>query len=167
MTIIRVTADGVLRCADKAMRCALGRGGIVREKREGDGGTPAGQWPTLSLYYRADRMTRPITGLPVQSITEQDGWCDDPSSQDYNRFVHLPFAASHERLWREDRLYDGLVVLGYNTDPPVPGRGSAIFLHIAQPDYSPTEGCVAVAPADFIDLVQQCGPDSRVTISPD
>ncbi|MEO1250452.1 MAG: L,D-transpeptidase family protein, partial [Pseudomonadota bacterium] len=156
MTIVRVKPEGSLQFEDRQLvhrevRCALGRGGVRSEKREGDGVTPAGDWPMLSIYHRPDRLDLPQTDLPVRAISEQDGWCDDPGHTDYNRLVKLPFSASHERLWREDRLYDGLIVLGYNTDPPVPGLGSAIFLHIAHPDYETTEGCVALAPADFCD----------------
>lgn len=164
MSLVRVSSDGVLRLDGRVMRCALGRGGVRTDKREGDGATPAGDWPMHSLFYRPDRLDLPETSLPTRPITERDGWCDDPSHKDYNRLVALPFAASHERLWRDDRLYDGLIVLGYNTDPPVPGLGSAIFLHIARADYGPTEGCVALAPPDFRDLVAVCGPDSRVII---
>ncbi len=162
---IRVSPDGSLHLDGRVMRCALGRGGVRTDKREGDGATPVGDWPMLSLFYRPDRLDLPETTLPTRPITRQDGWCDDPTHPDYNRLVSLPFSAGHERLWREDRLYDGLIVLGYNTDPPVPGLGSAIFLHIAQPDYSPTEGCVALAPADFCDLVAVSGPSSRVIIA--
>jgi len=101
------------------------------------------------LLYRADRLPRPQTRLVVQALAADDGWCDDPASPHYNRPTHLPSAGSVERLWRADGLYDLIVPLGYNDDPVRPGAGSAIFLHVARPDYGPTEGCVALALDDL------------------
>ena len=120
------------RFGDCRVRCAIGKGGIVSDKREGDGGSPSGRWPLRRLLYRPDRLARPHTGLPIREIAPNDGWCDAPGDPNYNRPVTLPYDASHERLWREDHLYDLVVVLGHNDDPPAPGRGSAIFLHIAR-----------------------------------
>jgi len=137
--------------------CALGRSGVRADKREGDGVTPAGTWPLRGVWYRADRLSDPPpTVLPLRAIVATDGWCDDPSSPDYNRPVNLPHAARHERLWRHDALYDVVVELGYNDDPPVAGRGSAIFLHVAHTDFAPTEGCVALARADLLEFVRLC-----------
>ncbi len=107
----------------------------------------------------------PETRLPVQHLTPRMGWCDDPASPDYNTLVALPFAARHEILWREDGLYDLVVVLGYNDAPPVAGRGSAIFLHVAQPDYAPTEGCVATDLASLRSLVGAAAPGDTLTVS--
>ena len=100
------------------------------------------------------------------SISQSAGWCDDASDPGYNKPVRLPSKARHERLWREDGLYDLIVPLGYNDDPAVPGLGSAIFLHCARPDYGPTEGCVAVARADLLVLLPSCGPATRIDIRP-
>ena len=148
----------------RRLRCALGRGGVRAGKREGDGATPAGSWPLRRLLYRADRLTPPRTALPATPITPDDGWCDDPAHPAYNRPVRLPFAAGHEKLWREDGLYDPLVVLGHNDSPPVAGLGSAVFLHIARPDYGPTEGCVALAPADLLAILPHCAPGNLLRI---
>ncbi|MEE8444293.1 MAG: L,D-transpeptidase family protein, partial [Alphaproteobacteria bacterium] len=145
-----VTADGRLRCGGRSYRCALGHGGIGAEKCEGDGVTPVGVFALRRVLYRADRMALPETGLEVAPIGESDGWCDDPADPNYNRPVALPYAASHERLWREDAVYELIVVLGHNDDPPRPGLGSAIFLHVARPEYEPTQGCVALAPGDLL-----------------
>jgi L,D-peptidoglycan transpeptidase YkuD (ErfK/YbiS/YcfS/YnhG family) len=136
-------------------RCALGRSGVTaaESKREGDGATPLGAWPLRCVYWRPDRLARPASGLPVEPLIEEAGWCDDPADPLYNRPVVLPFAGSHEKLWREDPLYDVIVELGYNDDPIVPGKGSAIFLHVARPDYAPTEGCVACALEDLLALL--------------
>jgi L,D-peptidoglycan transpeptidase YkuD (ErfK/YbiS/YcfS/YnhG family) len=119
------------------------------DKREGDGASPAGVWPIRRVLYRPDRGSAPTTALPVAAISEDDGWCDAPEDPAYNRPVKLPYPASAERMWRDDHLYDLVVILGHNDDPPVAGLGSAIFLHLAKPDYAPTHGCVAVARADL------------------
>lgn len=156
-----VTADGAASWNGRRMRCALGRGGVRADKHEGDGATPAGSWRMRALLFRPDRMPRaPLTGLPLRALRPEDGWCDDPADPLYNKPVKLPFRARVERLWREDGIYDLIVVLGYNDDPPIPGKGSAIFLHIARPDFSPTEGCVAVSSEDLTTIVAQSGTNS-------
>ena len=148
-------SSGRLRWPGGAARCALGRGGVVpaAAKREGDGATPLGAWPMRRVYWRPDRLDRPATALPVEALIPEAGWCDDPADPFYNRPVILPYPASHERLWREDAVYDLIVELGYNDDPVVPGKGSAIFLHLARTDFSPTEGCVACALPDLLALL--------------
>lgn len=157
---------GVLRHGSLLMPCALGRGGVRTDKREGDGATPLGTFPLRRLWYRADRLEAPsMPGLPTRVIRREDGWCDDPASAEYNRPVTLPHAARHERLWRDDALYDLVVELGYNDDPIVPGAGSAIFLHVARPDYGPTEGCIAVARGDLLQLLGGVGLDTRLRIA--
>lgn len=135
--------------------CALGRAGIVpaEAKREGDGGTPTGRLPLRRLLFRADRLSRPAAAVPAEPIAPDDGWCDDPADAAYNSPVRLPFAPSHERLWREDAVYDLIGVLGWNDEPAVPGRGSAIFLHLARPGLAPTEGCVALALPDLLAIL--------------
>jgi L,D-peptidoglycan transpeptidase YkuD (ErfK/YbiS/YcfS/YnhG family) len=130
-------------------RIALGRGGIRADKQEGDGATPAGILPLRRVLYRADRVSSPVCAVPLEPIGPDDGWCDDPTHRDYNRPVRLPHDARHEVLWRDDPLYDIVGVLGWNDDPPVRGRGSAIFLHLARPDLAPTEGCLALPQADL------------------
>ena len=145
-------------------KAACGRGGVRDGKREGDGASPAGSFPLLCCYYRPDRLAPPRTGLPVIALRPTDGWVDDPADQQYNRLVSLPYAASHEEMWRSDGLYDLVVPLGYNTDPPVPGRGSAIFLHVASADFAPTAGCIAIARDALLGLLPLLGPGSTMTI---
>lgn len=153
--IARVSADFTLAWRGQPLRCALGRGGITAAKREGDGATPAGTLPLRRLLYRADRIAPPPGDLPREPIGPNDGWCDAPHDPHYNRQVSLPCSASHEHLWRNDALYDLIGVLGWNDDPVVAERGSAIFLHVASPDYAPTEGCVALARADLLMLLAE------------
>lgn len=163
---LTVLPEGLLQCGGRTYRCALGHGGITGEKREGDGATPAGCFDLRRVLYRADRLAAPETGLAVSPIGQTDGWCDDPGDAAYNRPVILPCPASHERLWRADAVYDVVVVLGHNDDPPEPGLGSAIFMHVARPDYAPTEGCVALEPGDLLEVLAACGPGDRICVKP-
>jgi len=162
---IHVGPSGVLTWRERHVRCAVGRGGLTVEKREGDGATPEGCFALRQVMYRADRVAVPATALPLRAIDAADAWCDDPGDPAYNRLVRLPFAARHEVLWRDDGLYDLLVVLGYNDGPVTAGRGSAIFLHVANPDFAPTEGCVAIALGDLVDLLRDCDRNTRLCVS--
>ncbi|NBN65526.1 L,D-transpeptidase family protein [Pannonibacter tanglangensis] len=155
---------GLLSFGSFLLPCALGRGGITRRKREGDGATPAGRFEVLDVYFRADRGRRPVTALPVSALRPADGWCDDPAHPRYNRPVTLPFAASHEEMWRQDRLYDIVVVLDCNLRPAVRGRGSAIFFHIAREDWRPTLGCVAIRPDHMRRLLARLRPGAVMEI---
>ncbi|MGZ3297925.1 MAG: L,D-transpeptidase family protein [Asticcacaulis sp.] len=158
--------DGTLTWNEHSVRAALGKGGVITEcnKREGDGKSPAGLYPLRYVFYRPDRGAPPETGLPVVAMAPDDGWCDDPESPDYNRHVKLPFAASHEALWRDDHVYDLVVVLGHNDDPPVAGLGSAIFMHVSREDYSGTEGCLALAMADLLSVLKAAQPGDLMEI---
>jgi L,D-peptidoglycan transpeptidase YkuD (ErfK/YbiS/YcfS/YnhG family) len=168
MDIIVECRNGACRVRfdNRTFECAIGRGGLIDAtgKHEGDGATPIGRWPLRRVLYRPDRGAAPETALPVAAITRHDGWCDDPDSRLYNTQVTLPCAARHETLWRDDALYDRIVVLGHNDDPPVPGAGSAIFLHCAKPGYPPTAGCVALAPADLDRILTAVGPGDALVI---
>jgi L,D-peptidoglycan transpeptidase YkuD (ErfK/YbiS/YcfS/YnhG family) len=163
---IDVSADGFVTCRAGRFRCALGQGGVSVDKREGDGATPAGSFPLRRVLYRADRLSRPPTALETRPIAPHDGWCDDPAdAAHYNTHVVLPHPTRCERLWRADGVYDVLVVLGHNDAPPIPGRGSAIFLHVAKPNYAPTEGCVALALAHLLLVLTACDETSTFRIS--
>ena len=159
-----VSSKGTVSWNDVSVNCALGRSGIVTDKQEGDGGTPVGRFALRTVYYRPDREQRPQTTLKVIPTTPAMGWCDDPNHPDYNHFVHLPHPASCETLWRDDQIYDLLVVLGHNDEPVVPGMGSAIFLHLVRPDFSPTQGCVALTRDDLLRLLAQAKPGDSMVI---
>ena len=148
-----VHPDGRLVLRNEAFRAALGRSGVRVHKQEGDGATPAGLLPLRRVLYRLDRLPPPDCAVPIEPIAETDGWCDDPTHRDYNRPVRLPHEARCEDLWRQDGLYDVVGVLGWNDTPVVKGHGSAIFLHVARPDYAPTEGCVALALPDLLRML--------------
>ena len=162
--LAQVGADGRLRFGPAVYRAALGKGGIAAGKREGDGATPAGQLPLRRVLYRADRLARPRCAVPVLPLAPHDGWCDDPAHPDYNRLVRRPHGGRHEELWRSDPLYDVVGVLGWNDAPVEKGRGSAIFLHVARPDYGPTEGCIALALPDLLALL--AGGVTAISVAP-
>lgn len=140
-------ATGRLLGPNLEARCVLGKGGVVsaEQKREGDGASPIGVWPLRRVLYRADRISKPETALAVAALEPDDGWCDAADDPNYNRLVKHPYPTSAEKLWRDDHAYDVIVILGHNDDPVVLGAGSAIFWHLAQPDWRGTEGCVAVS----------------------
>lgn len=163
---IEVIAGGTLAWGGRTMCCALGRGGVTTTKREGDGATPAGRFALSQVLYRPDRLAPPAIHLPARPLNAADGWCDEPADAAYNCPIRRPFAGRHETLWRTDGLYDLLAVIGHNDAPPVPGLGSAIFLHVAAPGYNPTAGCVALAPPDLSEILTAWRPDWRLVINP-
>lgn len=165
--LFRVDSSGRLHLPDgRTAACVLGRGGMVpaAEKREGDGASPAGRWPMRRVFYRPDREAPPLTALERVPLRPRDGWCDDPSHPLYNRAVTLPIPASHEVLWRDDHVYDLIIELGHNDDPPVPGLGSAIFMHLTRPDRAPTEGCVALDRDDLLEVLRLSEPGAAIRI---
>ena len=155
----RSTGSAVLQAGTTRVRVAVGRGGAGTDKREGDGMTPLGFLPLRRVLFRADRLAAAelpglAAGVSGERIAPSDGWCDDPQHADYNTAVTLPHRGRHERLWREDGAYDIVGVLGWNDDPVVRGRGSAIFLHVAGSGFGPTDGCLALARADLLALLR-------------
>lgn len=170
MTLVfQATPEGIFSGPGMEFKCAIGRGGMTEaaNKREGDGASPIGLWPLRRVFYREDKITPPDTELPLTPIREHDGWCDDPADALYNKAVSLPYAASHEKMWRDDDAYDIVVELGHNDDPPVPGLGSAIFLHVAKPDYPPTEGCIALSEKDLRVVLKSTDTRSILEITGD
>jgi L,D-peptidoglycan transpeptidase YkuD (ErfK/YbiS/YcfS/YnhG family) len=156
--------DGRFYWSDGSAAAAVGRAGVKADKHEGDGATPAGVYPLVSVLYRPDRVAPPQSRLPVRALAPSDGWVDEPADANYNRPVSLPYPASAEQMWRDDEFYDALVVIGYNMDPVVPGAGSAIFLHVASLDFAPTAGCVAIRKEILLGLLPLLGPGSKIAI---
>ena len=159
-----VATQGVLAIGGLRLPCALGRSGRRAMKREGDGATPAGLFTLCEVMYRPDRLRRPETGLPVSVARTWDGWCDDARDGNYNRKVRLPYPASAETLWRNDHIYDVIVVLDHNRRPRARGRGSAIFMHVARTGYTPTAGCIALSLGDLRRLLGLLGRATAVYI---
>lgn len=144
----------------------LGKGGVIAAtaKREADGATPIGVWPIRRVFYRPDREAAPLTALPVHALSADDGWCDAPEDGAYNKLVKRPYPARSEALWRDDHAYDLILELGYNDDPVTPGAGSAIFLHLAQPDWRATEGCVAVSRESMLAILAAAQPGDALMV---
>ncbi len=157
----------IARFGAHGFACAIGRSGTADSKHEGDGASPIGRWAMRRIYYRADRCSAPKTALPVQEMRRHDGWCDEPDDPKYNQPVDIPYPVSAESLWRDDGLYDLCVVLNFNMAPTMSGAGSAIFLHIARPDFGATEGCVALREQDLRHVLAQSSTDSGVCIRAD
>lgn len=163
--------EGTLYFQGQQYPCALGRAGIVdaKNKVEGDGATPRGQWPLRKVFFRSDRLPSPKTVLPTDALQEADGWCDALQDPAYNQHIHHPYPASAEKLWRADHLYDLIIPLGYNDRPVVMGKGSAIFFHILKRDTKtnnirPTEGCVALDLANMLEVLKKCSTETTMAI---
>ena len=170
LSIIRVRAAagqrsrGWLTAAGLTIPVALGRGGILANKREGDGGTPRGSFRPLRLWWRADRWPRPRTFLPVRPITPTDAWCEDPASRHYNRPLRRGAGDAGDRLQRTDHLYDFIIEIDHNTKPRIAGRGSAVFLHLARDNFGPTAGCIAMTRPNLLRLLGRIGPRTKIVI---
>ncbi|RTL53948.1 MAG: hypothetical protein EKK40_05245 [Bradyrhizobiaceae bacterium] len=156
--------QGWLFAGDWTVPVSLGRGGIRADKREGDGGTPRGVFHPLRLWWRADRNPRPRTRLPVRRIDPADAWSEDPADRRYNRPVRAADGAPGDRLMRDDHLYDFIIEIDHNSRPRVAGRGSAVFLHLARENFSPTAGCVGMTRANMLRLLERIGPQTRIVI---
>lgn len=167
LATLLVTPEPAFYADGTRFDCVIGRGGLVSNKQEGDGGTPMGSFALVEGYYRADRLILPETSLTMHAITPEMGWCDDPTHPDYNRRVSLPFPASHETLWREDHCYDLFLVIGYNTTNPQPYKGSAIFLHLLHDDGRPTAGCVALSEKDMLELLPKLSSATQIVLGAD
>lgn len=156
--------QGVAYLQGREFTCALGRAGVSARKVEGDGATPSGCFGMRNVLYRADRVAMPETMLPITTLRPEDGWCDAPDDPDYNRRVILPHRARCESLWRDDHIYDLIVVTSYNETPATPGKGSAIFMHIARDGYTGTEGCIAFSEPDFRLILAEIGPEDVIRV---
>lgn len=156
---------GTIACGDLCFPCVLGHSGRSANKREGDGATPIGAFVLREVFYRADRLVRPRCRLPLRPLRMADGWCDHPPDPNYNRPVHHPYPASAERLWRDDHLYDVIVVTSHNECPRVRGRGSAVFMHVARPRMTPTAGCVALRLPHLLRLLEHISPRNVLRVT--
>jgi L,D-peptidoglycan transpeptidase YkuD (ErfK/YbiS/YcfS/YnhG family) len=167
MQIFKALASGTLSFGAHSFACALGKEGVIEaaSKREGDNKSPLGVWPIRRVMWRADKIPGPKTSFPLTPIQPNDGWCDAADDPCYNQPFTHPYGASAERLWREDDVYDIIVVLGHNDDPVVAGLGSAIFMHVARPGFTGTEGCVALKLEDLRQLLETAQIGDAVEIA--
>ena len=148
----------------KKFQCALGLNGLTKNKQEGDLSTPIGTFHFNKIYYRADRLGHMKFIIDSAIINKNDGWCDEQKSDLYNQYIQFPFQSSAEQLYRDDHIYDIICVLNYNTSPVIPGRGSAIFLHIARPGFLTTEGCIAIERDVLIEIATNLTSNSTIVI---
>lgn len=161
-----MNSEGLLEFAHSIIPCKFGRNGIQPSKREGDGVTPIGNYQILYGYYRADRLKKPFSRLPMIPIKKNDGWCDDPESPNYNRPVNIPYPWHHEEMWREDKLYDICLVLDQNRHPRKRNRGSAIFFHLIGSQNRPTQGCIAITLPNMKLVLRRMDRETRIIIHP-
>jgi L,D-peptidoglycan transpeptidase YkuD (ErfK/YbiS/YcfS/YnhG family) len=162
--MIIVKKSGYLKYKNIKFRCALGKGGVKKKEKEGDSITPKGTFKILNIYYRADRIKKLKLFIKKIKIKKNMGWCDDPKSQHYNKQIRLPSRFSHEKLYRNDNLYDLIAVINYNIKPIIKNKGSAIFLHIAKKNYEPTKGCIAIKKRNFLLLINNLKKENRIKI---
>jgi len=164
--IITVNPDGRLFFGKKIYKCALGKSGVSKNKREGDGATPVGTFPIREVFYRPDRVAKPKGQIPISKLKPNDAWSDDPKHDNYNKKVSMPHEGRIERLWRTDHAYDIIVVIGYNDEPVKTSSGSAIFIHIASDNYKKTRGCIALKCSDLEEIISKIPATCFITISP-
>ena len=163
--MIIVKNSGYLKYKNLKFRCALGKAGIKKKEKEGDNATPKGIFKITRLYYRPDRIKNIITAVKKIKIKKNIGWCDDPNSHFYNQQISLPNKFGHEKLYRNDNLYDLVLVLNYNTNPIIKNKGSAIFLHITKNSYKKTKGCIALKKKHLIELISQIKKNVKIKIN--
>ena len=162
--MIIVKKSGYLNYKNFKFRCALGKNGIKKKVKEGDFVTPKGKYKLIKIYYRPDRIKKINSPLKKVRIKKNMGWCDDVNSKYYNKQIKINNKISHEKLYRKDSLYDIIVVLNYNLNPTIRGKGSAIFLHVAKKNYRKTQGCIALKRNELLNLVSKIKKNTQIKI---
>ena len=162
--MIIVKKSGYLKYKKLKFRCALGKAGIKKKIMEGDNITPKGIFKIIKIYYRPDKIKEIKTLIKKIKIKKNMGWCDDIKSRFYNQQIKLPVKYSHEKLYRNDNLYDLIAVLNYNIDPIIKKKGSAIFLHIAKNSYQETKGCIALKKKHLIEIISKIKKNTKIKI---
>ena len=162
--MIIVKKSGYLEFKKLKLRCSLGKAGIKKKIKEGDNITPRGVFKIIKLYYRADKIEKIQTQIRKIKIKKKIGWCDDPRSIFYNKQIKLPNNFSHEKLYRNDNLYDLILVLNYNMNPIIKNKGSAIFIHVAKNNYQPTRGCIGLKRIDLLTILKKIKKHEKVKI---
>jgi L,D-peptidoglycan transpeptidase YkuD (ErfK/YbiS/YcfS/YnhG family) len=163
--MIIINKSGYLKYKKLKFKCALGKAGIGKKKREGDNVTPTGTFKIVKIYYRSDRVKKISSKLRLIEITKNMGWCDDPNSKNYNQLINLPNRDGHEKLFKKNNIYDIIVVLNYNMKPVIKNKGSAIFIHVAKKNYQPTQGCIALKKNDLLKLLSKITKNMKIKIN--
>ncbi len=164
LVINKTVNNAIIRLNQITFNCLIGHAGIGQKSREGDGLTPVGRWKLVYFLYRSDRISKPRSQLPGFAIKQQDSWNDRSGSRNYNLPLAITLPNSSESLWRADHLYDIVVILNHNSRPAIPGRGSAIFMHLHGPDSNYTHGCIALNQPDLLKVLGCCGPKTDIII---
>jgi len=162
--MIIVKKSGYLKYKNFKFQCALGESGIKEKIKEGDNVTPKGIFKITRIYYRPDKIKKIISPINIIKIKKNMGWCDDPTSNSYNKEIKLPTKFRYEKLYRKDHIYDLIAVISYNLNPIIKGKGSAIFLHIAKKKFSPTKGCIALKKKDLLLLLSKISKNTKIRI---
>jgi L,D-peptidoglycan transpeptidase YkuD (ErfK/YbiS/YcfS/YnhG family) len=162
--MIIINKSKYLKYKDLKFKCALGKAGIRKKKKEGDNITPKGIYKIIKIYYRDDRIKKISSKFKLIKITKNMGWCDDPKSKKYNQLIKLPNRYSHEKFFKNDNSYDLIVILNYNINPIIKNKGSAIFIHIAKKKYKSTAGCIALKKNDLLKLIKIIDTNTKIFI---
>ena len=162
--IIQLKNKDTLIVNDFKFKCCIGKNSLKKHKIEGDKATPIGVFKINKLYYRADRVEKPITNLKTKIIKKNMGWCNDPKNKLYNKEIKINKLIKHEKLFRKDNKYDYFMVINYNQKKTIPFKGSAIFLHLTK-TYKPTAGCIAIKKNDFLVLAKLIKKEIKIDIS--
>jgi len=163
--MIIINKSSYLKYKNFRFRCALGKAGIGKKKKEGDNITPIGLYKIVKIYYRKDRIKKISSKFELIKITKNIGWCDDPNSKKYNQIINLPTKYGYEKLYRKDNIYDLILVLNYNMNPAIKNKGSAIFIHIANKKYQPTQGCIALKKDNLLKLISKINKNIKIKIN--
>jgi len=163
--MIIINKSSYLKYKNFRFRCALGKAGIGKKKKEGDNITPKGLYKIVKIYYRKDRIKKVSSKFKLIKITKNIGWCDDPNSEKYNQIINLPTKYSYEKLYRKDNVYDLILVLNYNMNPVIKNKGSAIFIHIAKREYQLTQGCIALKKVNLLKLISKINKNIKIKIN--
>ena len=146
------------------IKCAIGKRGITSKKSEGDNKTPSGIFQFKTIFYRKDRILITKSRLQKIVIRKNMGWCDDSASKHYNKLIKFPFRFKAEKFWLKENIYDVIIIINYNMKPILKKKGSAIFLHIAKKNYTPTKGCVAISKKDMNLLISKIDSKTKLRI---
>ena len=163
--MIIINKSSYLKYKNFRFRCALGKAGIGKKKKEGDNITPKGLYKIVKIYYRQDRIKKITSKFELIKITKNIGWCDDPNSEKYNQIINLPTKYSYEKLYRKDNVYDLILVLNYNMDPVIKKKGSAIFIHVVKKNYQSTQGCIALKKNNLMKLISKINKNIKIKIN--
>ncbi len=163
MTIF-VKNKHTLQIDEFKFKCCIGKNGLTKNKKEGDKKTPKGKFQIEHLYFRKDRLEKPLTSLKCIRIKKNMGWCNDVKSPKmYNKFFKIEKEIKHEKLNRKDYKYDLMIPIKYNFISPIIGKGSCLFIHLTK-NYKPTAGCIGLKQKDFLVMLKLINKNTKIKI---